>query len=341
VTWSLPWGRQMAHHGGVLRRAALVSCLAVAACERAEPSATPPPPSPRVDVGSVAPEPLPATVVKADEVPPIPPTDLPLVLMATMVGEDAARSRATVRDEERSTITTYAVGDAVRPGVTISAVQHDAVVFGEGEDAQRLDFPEEPVAMSGREVFYPDFVDFDARTNSMDDAVQLQPGPGYVVKRPAHAWGTPRTVTAIQTAIKRYLDRGLGGPAVHVGDISRESGGPFPPHLSHQDGRDVDVGYVLRGESADVVRFVTATQGRLDLVRTWALLESFLGTDRVHFIFVDYGLQRLLYDHAKHEGVDEARLQALFQYPRGSAAAQGVIRHWRGHANHFHVRFER
>ena len=54
--------------------------------------------------------------------------------------------------------------------------------------------------MTGREVFYPDFVDFDARTNSMDDAVQLQPGPGYVVKRAAHAWGTPRTVTAIRAA---------------------------------------------------------------------------------------------------------------------------------------------
>lgn len=282
-----------------------------------------------------------AVGVEPDDVPAVAPTDLPLTLMATMVGEEAARSRATIQDVERETITTYAVGDAVRPGVVISEVRKDTVVFAVGEDEERLDFPEEPVAMTGRETFYPDFVDLDARTNSMEDAVQLQPGPGYVVKRHGHAWGTPRTVTAIKTAVKRYLDRGLGGPDVHVGDISLETGGPFPPHLSHRDGRDVDVGYVLRGDRADAVRFVTATRGRLDVVRSWALLESFLGTERVRYVFVDYGLQRLLYDYAQREGADEERLAELFQYPRGSAASAGLIRHWRGHANHFHVRFER
>ena len=42
-----------------------------------------------------------AVPVKADEVPAIAPTDLPLVLMATMVGEDTARSRATLRERRR------------------------------------------------------------------------------------------------------------------------------------------------------------------------------------------------------------------------------------------------
>ena len=328
----------MAHHVRVSRCFPFLLALVLSACggDEPEPVADPVPPPQKVpDVGSAP------VAVEADDVPAIAPTDLPLVLMATMVSDDPARSRATVRDEERSSITTYAVGDAVRPGVTITAVQNDAVVLRNGEDEERLDFPQEPVALTGREVFYPDFVDFDARTNSMDDAVQLQPGPGYVVKRAAHAWGTPRTVTAIRAAVRRYLDRGLGGPDVHVGDISRERGGPFPPHLSHQDGRDVDVGYVLQGESADVVRFVTATRGRLDVVRTWALIDAFLGTERVRYIFVDYGLQRILYDYAKQQGASQDRLDALFQYPRGSAASRGMIRHWRGHSNHFHVRFER
>ena len=322
----------------MFRRHLSVVLVLLGGCEQDEPlHVSRPPIAPDVGTERLVEDVVP---VKADEVPAIAPTDLPLVLMATVVGEDSARSRATVRDEEQGSITTYAVGDAVRPGVTITAVQRDTVVLHNGENEERLDFPEEPVAMTGREVFYQDFVDFDARTNSMEDAVQLQPGPGYVVKRDAHAWGTPRTVTAIQTAVKRYLDRGLGGPDVHVGDISRETGGTFPPHLSHQDGRDVDVGYVLQGESADVKRFVTATTGRLDVVRTWSLIESFLGTERVRYVFVDYGLQRILYDYAQREGASEERLAALFQYPRGSAAASGIIRHWRGHANHFHVRFE-
>lgn len=326
----------MTHHDSVTRPLLLVVLLA--ACGQPEPAPVSAPP-PQPDVGLPEPQLDAAVPVQADEVPAIVPTDLPLVLMATMVGEDPARSRATVQDEERASITTYAVGDSVRPGVEIIAVQRDAIVFRRGESEERLDFPDEPVAMTGREVFYPDFVDFDARVNSMDEAGQLQPGPGYVIKRPNNAWGTPRTITAIQTAAKRYLDEGLGGPAVHVGDISQKSGGPFPPHLSHQDGRDVDVGYVLQGDVADVKRFVTATAGRLDVVRSWALLDAFLGTERVRYIFVDYGLQRLLYEHAKREGVPDDRLAELFQYPRGSAAAKGVIRHWRGHANHFHVRF--
>ncbi len=332
----------MAHHVSVSRPARLLLLLTLSACgadESGHGDATEPPPVKRLDVGTSPTSPV--VAVEADDVPAIAPTDLPLVLMATMVSDDPARSRATVRDEERSSITTYAIGDLVRPGVTITEVQNDAVVLRNGEDDERLDFPEEPVALSGREVFYPDFVDFDARTNSMDDAVQLQPGPGYAVKREAHAWGTPRTVAAIQAAVKRYLDRGLGGPDVHVGDISLRTGGPFPPHLSHQDGRDVDVGYVLQGESADVVRFVTATRGRLDVVRSWALIDAFLGTERVRYIFVDYGLQRILYDYAKQQGVTGEQLDALFQYPNGSAASRGVIRHWRGHSNHFHVRFER
>ncbi len=301
---------------------------------RGEPLETPP------DVAVAGPPRPEVHVTVPDEVPAILPTDLPLVLMATMVADDPARGRATVRDEERGAITTYSVGDAVREGVTITTVDRDFVVFARDGGEERLDFPEEPTPMTGREVFYPDFVDLDARANSMDEVVQLPPGIGYVVKRASNAWGTPRTVAAIQSAVKRYVDRGLGGPDVHIGDISLHSGGTFPPHLSHQDGRDVDVGYVLQGDAVDVERFVTATRGRLDVVRSWALLEAFLATQRVRYVFVDYGLQRLLYDYAASQGVDEDRLDALFQYPRGSAAAKGLIRHWRGHANHFHVRFE-
>ncbi|MEM6295410.1 MAG: penicillin-insensitive murein endopeptidase, partial [Myxococcota bacterium] len=216
-----------------------------------------------------------------------------------------------------------------------------AVLLRRDDATERLDFPLEPVPLRGDEALYPDFVDLDARTNTFDDAVQLQAGPGYMLKTPKHAWGTPRTVAAIQGALRRYVDRGLGGPDVHVGDISLQRGGPFPPHLSHQDGRDVDVGYVLQGEFADVSRFVIASRGRLDVVRSWALLDAFLATDRVRYVFVDYALQRILYAYAKEQGVPQDRLDALFQYPRGSAAARGLIRHWRGHANHFHVRFVR
>jgi hypothetical protein len=64
-----------------------------------------------------------------------------------------------------------------------------------------------------------------------------------------------------------------------------------------------------------------------------------LETDAVRYVFVDYGLQRLLYEYAVEAGENPGWLATVFQYPSGSRAARGVIRHWRGHGNHFHVRF--
>ena len=37
--------------------------------------------------------------------------------------------------------------------------------------------------------------------------------------------------------------------------------------------------------------------------------------------------------------LDAKTLDALFQYPRGKRRSYGLIRHWRNHVNHFHVRF--
>jgi hypothetical protein len=34
-------------------------------------------------------------------------------------------------------------------------------------------------------------------------------------------------------------------------------------------------------------------------------------------------------------------LDELFQYPRGKNRTRGIIRHSKGHVNHFHVRFRK
>ncbi|MCA9659029.1 MAG: murein endopeptidase, partial [Myxococcales bacterium] len=102
---------------------------------------------------------------------------------------------------------------------------------------------------------------------------------------------------------------------------------------------DVDVGYVLTGDDADVVRFRDAGKHNLDVARTWTLLQSFVATGYVRIIFVDTSIQRLLYNHAREAGADEATLEKLLQYPRGENFPGGLIRDWPGHRNHFHVRF--
>ena len=59
----------------------------------------------------------------------------------------------------------------------------------------------------------------------------------------------------------------------------------------------------------------------------------------VDYIFVDYGLQKPLYEHAKKAGMSARKLEEYFQYPRGMGRTEGLIRHTPSHKNHFHIRF--
>ena len=87
------------------------------------------------------------------------------------------------------------------------------------------------------------------------------------------------------------------------------------------------------------VRQMLATRSNLDVARTWALVKAFVDTGNVEVIFMDYGLQQQLYEFAKERGVGDDELDELFQYPRGRGRSHGMIRHWRSHQHHFHVRF--
>jgi LysM repeat protein len=160
------------------------------------------------------------------------------------------------------------------------------------------------------------------------------------IKRPHLAFGTTKTIHLIETAVQQYKRRHRRGPKVHIGDISKRGGGVVRPHLSHRHGRDVDIGYVLEGSDGDRVRFSGVNRGNLDLARTWALVKAFLDTHQVQSIFMDYGHQQALYEYAKAQGVSTDELDELFQYPRGRGRGHGIVRHWRSHKHHFHVRFK-
>jgi hypothetical protein len=266
----------------------------------------------------------------------IAPTGLPLTLLATLVGEDG---RATIRDDDGGIIASYRVGETVRPGVTVAIIEPRGVTLDEGGTPSRLAFGEGPATLSADDVYYPDLARFDDLPSSMADAIQLEDGEGYVVKAPAFAWGTPRTIAALRDGLRAYARAHPDASVVYVGDLSKEGGGPFPPHLSHQYGRDVDIGLLHVGASAGARRFVRAAPRNLDFERTWDLLVALLETKEVAYMFLDYELQGWLYEWATQRGVNPAKLDEWFQYPKGRAAMHGVIRHWKGHADHVHVRY--
>ncbi len=166
---------------------------------------------------------------------------------------------------------------------------------------------------------------------------QLPPGPGFYIRNRHKAWGTNNTITRLLEAFRKMWKR-FPGSVVAIGDISRKHGGYFPPHVSHQNGRDVDIAFYVKKKKV-LKRFVKVTPKTIDARRTWALIEALLEGGGVKYVFIDYPLQKVLYEQARASGWSKKRLRKVFQYPRGRRAG-AIIMHEKGHDDHMHVRFE-
>jgi penicillin-insensitive murein endopeptidase len=166
------------------------------------------------------------------------------------------------------------------------------------------------------------------------NGVELDSSPGLrVMAIPEKAWGTANTVGALREAVAEFHRVRPDAPDVAIGDLSKRRGGAFRPHLSHQLGVDVDVGYFYRN-GADW--YTRATKDNLDADLTWALVKSLLSQGTVEYIFMDRSLQALLRQRALELGDDPAWLDSLFENKAFPAAP---IQHASGHLSHFHVRF--
>jgi murein endopeptidase len=155
-------------------------------------------------------------------------------------------------------------------------------------------------------------------------AEQFPSGAHWIVVEPAKAYGTRETLDAMRLAVEDVASR-LPGPPLRVNHLSKRNGGWLRPHRSHQSGRDVDLGFyrIPSGPKA----------GDLDLPRDWALVRALVTLTDVQFILVDRRIQKRLFDFARSLGEDPAWLDSLF---RGE---HPLLRHARGHRDHFHVRF--
>ncbi len=124
-------------------------------------------------------------------------------------------------------------------------------------------------------------------------------------------WGTLPTLVCLE-AVGREV-RGIG-VSVGVGDLSLRRGGAFPPHISHQNGLDVDLRYVRR-DRRQVPLDLRFQPEAYDLAATKAVFEAFFRVCNVDVIFVD---------------IDRIGFTVDGQEQR--------IVHVGGHSNHFHVR---
>lgn len=173
---------------------------------------------------------------------------------------------------------------------------------------------------------------------------EMLQGDGYELRRPARAYGEPHVIEHLRSTIA--VVRALY-PDVHtlaIGDISAEHGGKLDNHKSHRTGLDVDVGFYFKKVPDGYPDRFAAADNELDLEATWALLTAFARTtdadDGVEIIFLDYAVQKRLYDWAHARGTPDSDLADLLQYPRGKDTLAGLVRHWPNHTDHLHVRFK-
>lgn len=161
-----------------------------------------------------------------------------------------------------------------------------------------------------------------------------------------HFWGTEELVGAVR-AVASAVAEAHPGHRLTVGELSKRDGGDIIGHASHENGRDVDLGFYFvdaDGQPYEPDRLLhvrrdgtASANGEVvtfDVDRNWALVESLLSSDEadVSFILVGWRIRRWLLAHARTTGVDEEL------YER---AARVLIRPRRGrhpHRNHFHVR---
>jgi murein endopeptidase len=179
----------------------------------------------------------------------------------------------------------------------------------------------------------------------LHDAASLPDGDGYVIRRPWRRFGTRTSVDYIERVVGDVREQFPDQHILAIGDISAEHGGQITEHHSHQSGRDVDIGLFYKEKPAAYPQsFVVATADNLDREATYALLAGFVATANepggAQVIFLDYDVQRLLYDWAKEHDDDEDTLDKTFQYPHGRGSSNGIVHHEPNHDNHMHVRFK-
>jgi hypothetical protein len=223
---------------------------------------------------------------------------------------------------DESELEADAAGEPEKPASAGAAWRYTADLSDE-ELARR--WKDDPASLGSISVGRPD----EGRMiNAMPFPEPPEGGP-WVVVLPESCWTTQETADAIIGAARQLREWFPDGAPVRVGQVSGPEGGYLPPHRSHQNGRDVDIGLFYPGPEP---HRVVAREKVMDVPMNWAFAKAMLMHGDVQYILLDYRVQKVLYDYALKHGENKAWLDSLFHGERR------IFRHARKHRDHFHVR---
>ena len=166
----------------------------------------------------------------------------------------------------------------------------------------------------------------------------LGKGKGYRLRFPNNAYGMDYVNRTLRRCVRHVVARFPGTADILIGDISKPAGGSFPPHASHQSGRDVDIGYYLRGNQQNItLHRVGAYQ--VNYAKTWALFRCFLRVGKVVRVYMDEKIQKAFVRYLlKRKLLPGPTIKRLFDVV-ADRPRTALVRHSKGHDTHMHIRF--
>jgi penicillin-insensitive murein endopeptidase len=160
----------------------------------------------------------------------------------------------------------------------------------------------------------------------------------------AATFALPSLVALVDKAARRVA-KSFPKSVLSVGDMSLERGGPISGHHSHQNGRDIDIGFYAadaKGRSVRLVQFsgfdsagksMASPDVHFDDARNWTLISTMLDDTRaeVRSVFIASWLRTRLLAHATKIHAPKAQIEraamVMMQPPNAEP-----------HHDHFHVR---
>ncbi|MBV1859154.1 MAG: penicillin-insensitive murein endopeptidase [Nannocystaceae bacterium] len=173
----------------------------------------------------------------------------------------------------------------------------------------------------------------------LEGGVPLPEGDSWRLRqRRVRVYGNKVMVQSLMQAFEAYGAAFIGAPEVRLGDLSNRNGGRLAPHKSHRTGRDVDIGYVLLPGSRGDRYWQRADEQSFDVEKNWFLVKALIETGNVQQIFMSVRLQKLIMPLAERE-LSPEQMARYFRRANPDPRSPSVIKHWKGHLDHMHVRF--
>ncbi len=169
--------------------------------------------------------------------------------------------------------------------------------------------------------------------------VPLPEGDAWRLReRRVRVYGGTVMVESLLLAFEAYAAQFPDGPEVRLGDLSDRNGGRLHPHASHRTGRDVDIGYILHPDHRGERYWQNADEDSFDAEKNWFLIKALIETGNVQQVFMSSRLQKLIVPLARRE-LSAEQMAQYFRRTNPDPTSPSLIKHWKGHLDHMHVRF--